>query len=91
MEDKPWKNEELEKLEEALAKAGRVRIGTTVEAVQGKDRSGMRRLPPESSFGLDKRNETRNRGVHGEGGAECEMVATSLHNDVLLDTEECYE
>ena len=37
------------------------------------------------------RNERRNRRVSGEGGAEWEVAATSLYNDVLLDTEECYE
>ena len=40
---------------------------------------------------LYKRNERRNRGVLGQGGAERKMTATSRHNDVILDTEECYE
>ena len=81
LEDKPWKNEELKKLEEALS----------VESVRGKDRSGMRWLPPKSSLGFDKRNKKINRGVLGQGGAEWEMAAASLHDDVLLDTEECHE
>ena len=40
-------------------------------------------------FGLDKRNEERNRGVLGEGAAEWKVAAASLYNDVLSDSEEC--
>ena len=45
VEDKPWKNEELKKSEEALP-----------------------RLPSESPFGLDERNERRNCRFLGESG-----------------------
>ena len=41
----------------SLAKAKGVRIGKSVEIVQGVDRSGMRRLPPKSCAGSDKGNE----------------------------------
>ena len=48
----------------------------------------MRRLPPESSLGLDKRNGRRNRGVLVEflekGRAKWEMAATSLHDDFIF-------
>ena len=37
------------------------------------------------------RNMRRSGGVIGKGGAEWEMAGTSLHNNVLLDTEECHE
>ena len=59
VEDKPWKNEELKKLEEALPRLKECEFEKSVEMVQGKDRSGMRRLPPESSRRLDKRNEKK--------------------------------
>ena len=86
MEDKPWKNEELKKLEEA-SPTPKVRSGKSVETLQVKGRSGMRRIPPISSFGLDRRNKRRrNCGSLGEGGAEWKMAATSLHDDVLLDS-----
>ena len=39
------------------------------------------------SPGLDKRNQGRNRGVAGKGGTEWKMAATSLHDNVLFDTE----
>ena len=44
-----------------------------------------------SSFGLHKGNERRNRGVLRKGEAEWKMAATSLYDDVFLDTEECHE
>ena len=40
---------------------------------------------------FDKANERRNRGVLGEGGAEWKVAAASLHDDVLLDSEERHE
>ena len=42
---------------------------------------------PKVSPGHDKRNERRN----GEGGIERKMATTSMHDDVLLDSEECYK
>ena len=51
----------------------------------------MRRLPHQSPPGLDKRNTNRSGGTLGESGAVWEMATTRLHNDVLLDSEECYE
>ena len=47
--------------------------------------------PPERSLGLDKRNKKGNCRVPGEGGTEWQMAATRVHNDVLLDSEECCE
>ena len=51
----------------------------------------MRRIPPKSSSRRDKRNEGRNCGIFGEGGTKWKVAATSLHDDVLLDTEEYHE
>ena len=69
----------------------RRRLGKGVEIVQGKDRSWIRRLPPESPLGLDKRNKGRNRGVAGKGEAELQMAATSLYDDVFHGAEERHE
>ena len=38
------------------------------EIVQDENRSGMRRLPPKSLLGLDRRNKRRNRGALREVG-----------------------
>ena len=51
----------------------------------------MRRIPPERSLVLDKRNKKGNCRVPGEGGTEWQMAATRVHNDVLLDSEVCRE
>ena len=44
-----------------------------------------------ASTRLNKRNARRNRGVFRQGGAEWKVAATSMHDDVLLDIEECHE
>ena len=44
----------------------------------------MRWLPPRSPPALEKRNKSRSGGTLGEGGAEWEMAAASLYDDVLL-------
>ena len=49
VEDKPRKNEELKRLEEALPRL-KESLGSSVEIARGKNRSVMRRLPPESSL-----------------------------------------
>ena len=41
MEDKPWKSEELKKLEEGLPRLRECDVEKSVEIVPGKDRSGM--------------------------------------------------
>ena len=91
VENKPWTNEELKKLEEALPRSKECDLETVSRLYKAKVRSGMRRLPPERSLGLDKRNKRRNRGVSGKGETKWKMAAASLHDDVLLDTEECHE
>ena len=55
MQNKPWRNEELKECEEALQrlKEGGLEIG--IKIVQGKNRSGMRRIPLKSSSGLKQK------------------------------------
>ena len=92
MEDKPWKNEGLQNKRGSPTKAKEVRTGESVEIVQGGEHgSRMRWLPPKSSPGLHKRYERTSRGVLGKDRAGWDMAATSLHDGVLLDTEECHE
>ena len=45
----------------------------------------------KSLVGFDERNKRRIGGFLGKGGTVWEMAATSLHSDVLLDSEECHE
>ena len=57
VEDKPWNNEELKKLEEAIPRLKECDLEKSIWIVHSKNRSAMRRIPPESSLGLDKRNK----------------------------------
>ena len=45
-----------------------MRFEKGIEIVQDENRSGMRRLPPKSLLGLDRRNKRRNRGALREVG-----------------------
>ena len=45
----------------------------------------------QGSLGQNKRNVRRNSGTPRESGAEWKVAATSMHDDVLLDPEECHE
>ena len=51
VEDKPWKNEELKKLEEALPRLKEGDLEKNIWIAQSKCSSGVRRIPPESSLG----------------------------------------
>ena len=51
----------------------------------------MRCLPYKSPIGFGKRNKRRNRGVFEDGGTKWKIATTSLHDDVLLDGEDCHE
>ena len=66
-------------------------VGEGSKELQGKERSGEGRLPPEVPLDLTKETRGENRGVSGEGGTEWHMAATSVHDDVLLDSEDCYK
>ena len=79
VQDKPWTNEELKKLEEALPMLTECDLEMTSRLYKAKTGVGCDGVHPKVSPGLDKRNKV-------ESGA-----ATSLHDDVLLDTEECYK
>ena len=59
-----------------------------------KAKTGVRCVGFHSKVSLNvkKKNERRNRGEFGKGGAEWKMAATSLHDDVFFfDSEECHE
>ena len=68
-EDKPWNNEELKKLVEALPRLKECDLEKESRIYKAKDKSGMRRLPPESPLEFDERNMQRNCGVAGNGSS----------------------
>ena len=90
MEEKQWKNEGLRKLEEALPRFFDCELEKVSILYKAKAPVGCYGFHPKVP-GLDKRNEGRNRGVLGEGGTKWKVAATSMHDDVLLDTEEYHE
>ena len=91
LEDKSWENEELKKSEEALPRLQVCELGKVSKLYTAKTGIGWGWLPPQGLLGCDKGNERRNRAVLGDGGAEWKVSATSMHDDVLLDSEECHE
>ena len=91
MQNKPWRNEELKEGEEALPRLKEGDLDKASRLYKAKTGVGCDGIPPKSPFGFDKRNERRNCRVLREGGGEWQMAATSLHNDVLLDSQERHE
>ena len=70
--EKAW-TDELEECEEALPRLREGDLEKASRLYNAKKRSGMRRIPPESPLGFDKRNKWRNRGILGESGAEWQI------------------
>ena len=90
VEEKPWKNE-WRNARGSTAKANRVPLGKSVEIVQSKHRSWVRRLSRQDPSRFNNRNERKIVEFWEKGGAEWKMAATSMHDDVLRDSEEFYE
>ena len=65
--------------------------GTASKLYTAKTRVGCDGFHSKVPLVVTKGNERRNRGVLGNSRAEWEMAATSLHDDVLLNSEECHE
>ena len=91
VEEKLWKNEELRIAEEAVPRPKECLLEEVSRLFKAKTGVGCDGFHPEVPLGLDKGTERRNRGVPREGGAEWKVAATSMHDDVLLDSEECDE
>ena len=87
MEDEPWKKEELEKLEEALPRLKECELGKRSRLYKACTGAGSDGFHPMVHLDLTK--ETRGEVVHFLEKVEpWKMAATSLHNDVLRDSEE---
>ena len=91
MQNTPWTNEELKEYEGALPRLKKGDLEKVSRLYKAKTGVGCDGFHPKVLLDLTKENKTRNRGVLREGGAEWKMVTTSLHDDVLLDSEECYK
>ena len=89
LQDEPWRNEELRVCEEALPRLKEGDLAKASRFFKAKTGVGCDGFHPEVL--LDDKNGRRTCGILGESGAEWQMAATSLHNDVLLDSEGCYK
>ena len=80
----------MRRSEEALPRLTGGDLEKAPRMYEAKTGAGCDGFRPKLLLDLTKeRNERRNCGTLGENGAEWQMPATSLHNDVLLDSEEC--
>ena len=91
MQDKPWRNEELKKCEEALPRLKEGDVEKASRLYKAKTGVGCDGFHPKVPLDLTTETERESCGILGEGGTERTMAATSLHDDVLLDSEECHE
>ena len=79
----------MRRLEEALPRKKECDV-ESAKNIQGKDRSGIvtastRKFP----WNGQKKQEQKSWSSRGVAGWQ--MAATSLYDDVFLDTEECYK
>ena len=91
VEDKPWKNEELKKLEEVLSRLKECDVEHVSRLYKAKKGVGCDGFHPKVFLDLTK--ETRREIVEFLEKVEQsgKMAAANLCNDVLLDTRECYK
>ena len=90
VEDKPLENEELKRLEEALPKLKECDLEQVSRLYKAKTGVRCDGFHPKVPLDLTKETRGDNCEVLREGGAEWQMAATSLYDDVLLDTKNCY-
>ena len=91
VEEKPWKNDELRKLEEALPSLKECHLEKVSRLYKAKTGIGCDGFHPKVPLDLTKETREEIVAFLREGGAEWKVAATSMHNDVLLDSEECHE
>ena len=85
LEEKQWKNEELKKSEEALARLKECDLEKHLDCTKQKTGVECDGFHPKVPLDLTQETRKGNCRVPGEGGTEWEMAAASLHDDVLLD------
>ena len=88
MQDKPWKNEECEETLPRLTEGDSEKASRLYKENTGVGCDGFH---PKVPLDLTKETRGENHRVLGEGGTEWQMAATSLPDDILLDSSECHE
>ena len=83
MDEKPWKNRELRSVEEALQKLKECHLEEVSRLYEAKTGAGCDGFHPEVTLDLTKAREDK--------PWRSRVAATSMHDDVLLDSEECHE
>ena len=89
--EKHWKHEDLRKLEEALPRLEECDVEKVSRMYKAKTGVGRDGFHPKVPLELTK--ETRGAILEFLEKVEQsgKMAATSMHSDVLLDSEECYK
>ena len=91
MQDKPWRNDELKECEEALPRLTEGDLDKASRLYKAKTGVGCDGFHPKVPLDSTKGNERRNCRDLGESATKWYMAATSLHDDVLLDSKECHK
>ena len=91
LEDKPWRNDVMRSLEEGLPRLKVDRCERAARSYRATTGVGCAGFYPEAPLRLPKEILGRNCEVLRGGRPVWEMAATSLHDDVLPDSEERHE
>ena len=83
--DKPWRNEELKKLEEDTPRLKESDFAKAAKTYKAKTGVGCDGFHPKVPLDLTR------GGIPGNCGAVLMMAATSLHNAFHFDSEECHK
>ena len=81
-----WRNEELKTCEEALPRLKEGDLEKVSGLYKAKTGVGCDGFHPKVPLDLTKVDEKKSCGILGEGGTQWQMAATSLDDDVLLDS-----
>ena len=85
IQDKSWRNEELKKCEKALPRLKEGDLEKALRFYKAKTGGGCDGFHPKVPLDMT-RNDRKSCGILTKGGTERQMAATSLHDDVLLDS-----
>ena len=81
----------IEEIRGSAAKAKGVLIGKVSKLHKAKTGVGCDGFHTKVLLHVTKETRGENRGVLGEFGTKWKVAATSMYDDVLLDTAECHE
>ena len=81
----------IEEIRGSAAKAKECELEKELKLYNATTAVGCDGFHPKVPLDVTKETTGKVVDVVGEGGAEWKMAATSMHDDVLLDSEECHE